>query len=75
MGEAADSPQSYEIRVRGAVSDQVVAAVGASRPAEVTTTMLVTAQDRSALHAVIMRIEDLDLHLISVTPVSAERNM
>ena len=34
--------------------------------------MLVTAQDRAALHAVIQRIEDLDLHLISVTPVGPD---
>jgi len=62
---------TYEIRIRGALNDQVVEAIGASRQ-ETTTTMLVAAEDRAALHAVIQRIEDLDLHLISVTPVGPD---
>ena len=71
VGLPTDTPQTYEIRIRGALNDQVVEAIGASGQ-ETTTTMLVTAEDRAALHAVFLRIEDLDLHLISVMPVSPE---
>jgi hypothetical protein len=60
--------KTYEIRVRGELSDQMVAALGASRPAMTATTIVITVEDRSALHSVIRRVEDLSLELISVAP-------
>jgi hypothetical protein len=71
VGPPTDIPQTYEIRIRGTLKEQVVEAIGASRQ-ETTTTVLIAAEDRAALHSVIQRIEDLDLHLISVTPVGPE---
>jgi hypothetical protein len=60
--------ETYEIRVRGELSDQMVAALGGSRPAKASTTVVIEVEDRAALHSVIRRIEDLSLELISVTP-------
>lgn len=60
--------ETYEIRVRGELSDQMVTALGGSRPAKATTTIVIEVEDRSALHSVIRRLEDLSLELISVTP-------
>jgi hypothetical protein len=63
---------TYEIRVRGELSDQMVAALGGSRPAKAATTIVIEVQDRAALHSVIRRVEDLSLELISVTPRPSE---
>jgi hypothetical protein len=60
--------ETYEIRVRGELSDQMVAALGGSRPAMTATTIVIVVEDRSALHSVIRRVEDLSLELLSVTP-------
>ena len=60
--------ETYEIRVRGELSDQMVAALGGSRPARAATTIVIEVEDRAALHSVIRRVEDLSLELISVTP-------
>jgi hypothetical protein len=60
--------KTYEIRVRGELSDQMVAALGGSRPEKAATTVVIEVEDRAALHSVIRRIEDLSLELISVTP-------
>jgi hypothetical protein len=60
--------ETYEIRVRGELSDQMVAALGGSRPAKAATTVVIEVEDRTALHSVIRRVEDLSLELISVTP-------
>ena len=59
---------TYEIRVRGELSDQMVEALGGSRPAKAATTVVIEVEDRAALHSVIRRVEDLSLELISVTP-------
>jgi hypothetical protein len=58
---------TYEIRIRGELSDQMVAALGGSRPAKAATTVVIDVEDRAALHSVIRRVEDLSLELISVT--------
>jgi len=63
---------TYEIRVRGELSDQMVAALGGSRPAKAATTVVIEVEDRAALHSVIRRVEDLSLELISVTPRAPE---
>ena len=52
---------TYEIRVRGELSDQMVTALGGSRPAQATTTIVIEVEDRAALHSVIRRVEDLAL--------------
>jgi hypothetical protein len=68
MSSEPDDAGTYEIRVRGELSDQMVAALGGSRPAKAATTIVIEVEDRSALHSVIRRVEDLSLELISVTP-------
>jgi hypothetical protein len=64
--------ETYEIRVQGELSDQMVAALGGSRPAMTATTIVIVVEDRSALHSVIRRVEDLSLELLSVTPRPSE---
>lgn len=64
--------ETYEIRVRGVLSDQMVAALGGSRPTKTATTIMIEVEDRSALHSLIRRVEDLSLELISVRPRSLE---
>lgn len=54
------------------MSDQMVKAIGGSRPAKAATTIVVSVDDRAALHSVIRRVEDFALELISVTPVLPE---
>ena len=68
MSRDAREGETYEIRVRGELSDQMVAALGGSRPARAATTIVIEVEDRAALHSVIRRVEDLSLELISVTP-------
>ena len=63
--------ETYEIRVRGELSDQMVTALGGSRPAKAATIIVIEVEDKAALHSAIRRIEDLALELISVRPVSS----
>jgi hypothetical protein len=65
---------TYEIRLRGELSDQVVEALGGLRPIGHGTTIVFEAQDRAALHAVIRRIEDLALELVSVTEIGRQED-
>jgi hypothetical protein len=68
MSSEPSEGETYEIRVRGDLSDQMVAALGGSRPAKAATTVVIEVEDRAALHSVIRRVEDLSLELISVIP-------
>lgn len=70
MAGSTTGSETYEIRVRGELSDTMIEALGASRPSKSATTIVVTVEDKAALHTAINRIEDLALELISVTPVS-----
>lgn len=72
MDESSAKVEAYEIRVRGELSDQLVEALGGSRPVNATTTILIIVEDRAALHSAIRRVEDFALELVSVTPVSPE---
>ena len=68
MSSESRERDTYEIRVRGELSDRMVDALGGSRPAKAATTVVIEVEDRAALHSVIRRVEDLALELISVTP-------
>ena len=63
--------QTYEIRVRGEVSDAIVHELGADRRVDHDTALLVDVPDRAALHDVMERFEDLGLQVISINPGDA----
>lgn len=67
-----DEELTFEIRVRGDLTDRVVEAIGGSRPSSPSTSVLVTVPDTAALNALILRLEDLALELLSVSPVGRE---
>ena len=56
---------SYEICLRGVISDGVIAELGAERESD-NTVVVLRARDRSELHGFIRRVEDLGLELVSV---------
>ena len=56
--------QSFEVCLRGVISDGVVAELGAQRESD--TVLVLRARDRSELHGFIRRVEDLGLELVSV---------
>lgn len=61
-----DSPErSFEVCLRGVLSDGVIAELGARRESD-DTTVVVRAGDRSELHGFIRRVEDMGLELISI---------
>jgi hypothetical protein len=72
MSQPSDTSDTYEIKVRGELSDQMVRAIGGSRPTNAATTIVISVEDKAALHSVIRRVEDFALELVSVTPVPPE---
>jgi hypothetical protein len=63
--------RSFEVCLRGVLSDGVIAELGARRESS-DTLIVVQASDRSALHGFIRRVEDLGLELVSVVEVEDE---
>ena len=57
--------RSFEICLRGVISDGVIAELGAERESD-NTVVVLRARDRSELHGFIRRVEDLGLELVSV---------
>jgi len=72
MSRKAGKTDTYEVQVRGELSDQMVKSLGGSRPINAATTIVISVEDRAALHSVIRRVEDLALELVSVTLVPSE---
>lgn len=62
-------PQVYEICIRGELSDVLVRELGGTRRSP-STTVVVPTVDRSELHGVIRRLEDLGLELLSIHELS-----
>jgi hypothetical protein len=63
--------RSFEVCLRGVLSDGVIAELGARRKRP-NTVVVVQARDRSGLHGFIRRVEDLGLELVSVVEVEDE---
>ena len=63
--------QSFEVCLRGVLSDGVIAELGARREST-DTTVVFRASDRSELHGFIRRVEDLGLELVSVVEKTDE---
>jgi len=72
MSRSAGMANTYELRIRGKLSDQMVKSLGGSRPINAATTIVISIEDRAELHSVIRRVEDLALELVSVTRVPSE---
>ena len=72
MSRSAGTANTYELRIRGKLSDQMVKSLGGSRPINAATTIVISIEDRAELHSVIRRVEDLALELVSVTRVPSE---
>jgi len=72
MSRKAGKTDTYELQVRGELSDQMVKSLGGSRPINVATTIVISVEDRAALHSVIRRVEDLALELVSFSRVPRE---
>ena len=62
--------RSFEVCLRGVISDGVIAELGAQRESD--TVVVLRARDRSELHGFIRRVEDLGLELVSVVEVEKE---
>lgn len=71
--EAPADPQGrvFELNVHGRLSEGMIRELGARRHDQ-GTTIIVNVKDRSALHGVISRVEDLGLDLISIVEVKSE---
>jgi hypothetical protein len=63
--------RSFEVCLRGVLSDGLIAELGARRESP-NTLVVVQASDRSELHGFIRRVEDLGLELVSVAEVEDE---
>jgi len=61
----ASQERSFEVCLRGVLSDGVIAELGAQRESN-DTIVVVHASDRSELHGFIRRVEDLGLELVSI---------
>ena len=60
---------TFEVCIRGELSDALVAELGAVRRAP-TTTLLVPVLDRSQLHGMMRRVDDHGLELLSIHEVT-----
>ena len=71
--EARDSreQQSYEVCLRGVLSEGLIAELGAERESS-DTILVLRAGDRAELHGFIRRVEDLGLELVSIVEKDAE---
>lgn len=56
----------YEVRVRGRVSDLLLAELGVEEETTVTTSMIVEVSDEAALHGLLRRVEALGIELVSI---------
>ena len=71
MPSSSDNPdraaqyRSFEVCLRGMLSDATIAELGAERASN-DTIVVIRATDRSELHGFIRRVEDLGLELVSV---------
>ena len=61
----------FELSLRGRLSEGMIKELGARRRDQ-GTTVVVIVRDRSALHGVIRRVEDLGLDLVSINEVEAD---
>ncbi|MDX2381331.1 MAG: hypothetical protein QNM02_16410 [Acidimicrobiia bacterium] len=71
--EARDSREerSYEVCLRGVLSEGLIAELGAARESS-DTILVLRAGDRSELHGFIRRVEDLGLELVSIVEQEVE---
>jgi len=71
--EARDSraERSYEVCLRGVLSEGLIAELGAARESS-DTILVLRAGDRSELHGFIRRVEDLGLELVSIVEQEVE---
>jgi len=71
--KARDSRQKrpYEVCLRGALSEGLIAELGAERESS-DTILVVRVGDRSELHGFIRRVEDLGLELVSIVEKDME---
>ena len=60
----------YEMRVRGRVSDLLLAELGVGEETTVTTSMIVEVSDEAALHGLLRRVEALGIELVSIQEAS-----
>ena len=63
--------RSYEVCLRGVLSEGLIAELGAERESN-ETVVVVRAGDRSELHGFIRRVEDLGLELVSIVEKQGE---
>jgi len=69
--DRAPEGRSFEVILRGMISDGVIAELGAQRASD-NTVVVLRARDRSDLHGFIRRVEDLGLELVSVAEMRDE---
>ena len=60
----------YEVRVRGRVSDLLLAELGVGEETTVTTSMIVEVSDEAALYGLLRRVEALGIELVSIQEAS-----
>lgn len=60
----------YEVRVRGRVSDLLLAELGVVEETTMTTSMIVEVSDEAALHGLLRRVEALGIELVSIQEAS-----
>ena len=60
----------YEVRVRGRVSDLLLAELGVEDETTLTTSIIVEVSDEAALHGLLRRVEALGIELVSIQKAS-----
>ena len=60
----------YEMRVRGRVSDLLLAELGVENETTMMTSMIVEVSDEAALHGLLRRVEALGIELVSIQEAS-----
>ena len=60
----------YEVRVRGRVSDLLLAELGVGEETTVTTSMMLEVSDEAALYGLLRRVEALGIELVSIQEAS-----
>lgn len=56
----------YEVRVRGRVSDLLLAELGVEDETTLTTSIIVEVSDEAALYGLLRRVEALGIELVSI---------
>ena len=56
----------YEVRVRGRVSDLLLAELGVKDETTLTTSIIVEVSDEAALYGLLRRVEALGIELVSI---------